>query len=93
MVSDRCDTLLEQIKRYRWAAPSRSEDEPRERPVKRDDHLLDALRYVVMSNPTPPEAPITGSMSRMDRIIREDLEGFERGDGANQHPQGTGVFL
>jgi phage terminase large subunit-like protein len=92
-VSDRCDTLLEQVKRYRWAAPSRSEDEPRERPVKRDDHLLDALRYVVMSRPTPPERPISSHMTKMDKLIAQDLETFDSGRGLNGHPQGTGVFL
>lgn len=91
-VSERCDTLLEQLKRYRWAAPSRSEDDPKERPVKRDDHLLDALRYVVMSRPTPPEKPIFATAGDpLEELVRADIAAHQQG-GTNSHPQGQGIY-
>lgn len=90
-VSERSVTLLEQLKRYRWAAHTRSEDEPRERPVKRDDHLLDALRYIVMSRPTPPEAPIeTPDGDWMTELIEADIEASQA--NRTSHPQGPGVL-
>ena len=51
LVTANCQELLGQFRRYRWKTPTRSEDDPKEQPVKTDDHLLDALRYVVMSRP------------------------------------------
>jgi hypothetical protein len=32
-------------------------------------------------------------MTKMDKLIAQDLETFDSGRGLNGHPQGTGVFL
>jgi phage terminase large subunit-like protein len=53
-----CVNTIDEFRKYRWSKPPRgSENDPKEAPVKRDDHLLDALRYVVMARPylTPAE--------------------------------------
>lgn len=52
-VSSVCEKLLNEFLTYRWKGSQRAEDAPREGPVKRDDHSLDALRYGVMSLPEP----------------------------------------
>jgi phage terminase large subunit-like protein len=49
-----CPELIDEFRRYRWSTPSRTENDPKEQPVKKDDHLLDALRYVVASRPITP---------------------------------------
>lgn len=91
-VSARCVTLLEQFKRYRWAAPSRSEDDSKERPVKRDDHLLDALRYIVMSSPYLPEKPFTRNpLSPLEQLVRDDMARASQ-EATFSHPNGPGVF-
>jgi PBSX family phage terminase large subunit len=56
-IADRCETLVRQMVEYRWQDPRRPErvNLP-ERPVKKDDHAPDALRYLVMGA-TAPDRP------------------------------------
>jgi phage terminase large subunit-like protein len=52
-ITANCNTLIRQFRHYLWDdwATRRSQKmDPKERPLKKDDHLLDALRYVVMAN-------------------------------------------
>ncbi|HEY8309029.1 MAG TPA: hypothetical protein VIG47_00670, partial [Gemmatimonadaceae bacterium] len=54
---------------------SRSENSPPERPVKKDDHLLDALRYVVMSRPLKPDPDVLPeNATSKDRFLRHHLK-------------------
>ena len=51
-VGANCQTTIDEFRTYRWSRPFRaSENESKEAPVKKDDHLLDALRYLVMARP------------------------------------------
>ena len=45
--------------RYRWKQPPRTGEDGPQKPVKKDDHLLDALRYAVMSRPYLPQCQTT----------------------------------
>lgn len=51
-VTENCRQLIREFRHYIWDNWARYKDKmnPKERPLKKDDHLLDALRYVVMSN-------------------------------------------
>lgn len=49
-----CTVLIDELRKYRWSKPTRTENDSKEVPVKKDDHLLDALRYVVASRPYEP---------------------------------------
>jgi hypothetical protein len=51
LVTANCTNTIDEFRKYRWAKATRTEADPKEKPVKKDDHLLDALRYVVMSRP------------------------------------------
>ena len=42
-VFKKCKNLLLEFRRYRWAKTNSGKDKP----VKRDDHGLDALRYLI----------------------------------------------
>lgn len=56
LVHPRCVNLIHEIGKYAWAP--RKEGRPaKEEPVKKDDHALDGLRYMVMEidNPRIPE--------------------------------------
>lgn len=97
-VAANCTELRSEFKRYRWQKEStRVENEAREAPVKKDDHLLDALRYVVMQRPLAPDRddlPPTATMKH--RLLRRDLSRMFR--AASQpplvdHPSGPGLFL
>lgn len=62
-ISAGCPELIKQFGRYRWVTPKRTEHDARAAPVKKDDHLLDALRYAIMALPdfVVPKPPDTRS--------------------------------
>ena len=69
-VTQNCRNTIREFRHYIWDDWARFKDKqnPKERPLKKDDHLLDALRYVTMANiayrhpqltkpPGPPRDP------------------------------------
>jgi hypothetical protein len=96
LIAAHCDELRSEFKRYRWVREStRQENESKEAPVKKDDHLLDALRYVVMFRPLAPDRDLPGSSTTMkDRLLRASLRSLtSRGQGrVVDHPSGDGIF-
>jgi hypothetical protein len=79
-VSAACKELIAEFKRYRWVKDlSRSENAPSERPVKKDDHALDALRYMVMQRPlAPTPEAMEQTLTFKDRALRESLKRIRR---------------
>jgi len=52
-VTENCHNLKREFRNYiwdNWTPKKADKSDPKERPLKKDDHLLDALRYVVMLN-------------------------------------------
>jgi len=52
-VTQNCHNLKREFRNYiwdNWSSKKGDKVDPKERPMKRDDHLLDALRYVIMCN-------------------------------------------
>lgn len=49
--------LIEEFPEYRWKSATKGESAGREEPIKVKDDELDALRYLVMSNPRGPRTP------------------------------------
>ena len=47
LVSRACPWLIKELGGYKYAATRGSEDDFEEKPVKKDDHCADALRYPV----------------------------------------------
>lgn len=87
-----CEVLIAEFARYRWRSPARGmESSEREAPVKRDDHFLDALRYVCMSRPIAPKAASRESLTMKDRLLRSDMARRFRPRQV-EHPSGPGVF-
>lgn len=72
LITANCVELISEIRRYRWKTATRGEADPKEQPVKTDDHLLDALRYVVMSRPYPavvdPDKPRMSPLEEQARL-------------------------
>ncbi len=55
-VSDKCVNLIREVPDYRWRDLGPTQEDTRdqpEEPRKKDDHACDALRYGVMSRPSP----------------------------------------
>jgi len=76
LVAANCPELLGQFRRYRWVKNTgRGEHEAKAEPVKRDDHLLDALRYVIMQRPLAPVRPReTGEATPQQRMLKRHME-------------------
>jgi hypothetical protein len=53
-----CFELAEHVPGYRWKpqSPAATED-AKEEPLKKDDHDVDALGYILMTRPSPSERP------------------------------------
>ena len=58
LVLDRCKNLIREIEGYSWdpKAAERGEDKP----IKKDDHCIDALRYALASHKVPTYNPYKG---------------------------------
>jgi hypothetical protein len=76
------EVLIEQLQRARWKTTGRSEDAAPERPVKKDDHTWDALRYAVMALPIPEVVPPETQETKHQKWIRDDIA---RAVEAHQH--------
>lgn len=91
LITANCQQTIDQFRKYRWKTQTRSEDDPKEEPVKKDDHLLDALRYIVMSMPQPPSVDEEDRpMTPLEKAMYEDMRGANRTSIAKT-PMG-GVF-
>jgi phage terminase large subunit-like protein len=77
LIAASCTELVEEFTRYRWVQPKRSEHAPRDQPVKRDDHLLDALRYAVMSLPRPEITKHADRRPAVERLMEEEMKLLE----------------
>jgi hypothetical protein len=74
--ADKCPKLTWELTHYRYKENSEANDrmnnEP-EKPVKKDDHSMDALRYLLMTRPSKPlDAPIKLTK------IQKDIQGLLR---------------
>jgi hypothetical protein len=92
-VKSRCPKLIKQSTRYRWKDTTNAKDESkgRQEPIKKDDDLLDALRYALMLWPqlpedfVPTEAPKTRSLIMLDEKTQQEIERMRRHDA--QHDE------
>lgn len=69
-----CTNLRKEFLRYRWREAPRTGEDGKPLPVKKDDHALDALRYLVMSRPYAPEVPEERNETALQRAVRLDQE-------------------
>jgi len=51
-IFETCMDLIVEVEQYQWEqGRSRLDIDPRPKPLKKDDHLCDALRYIIMARP------------------------------------------
>jgi len=73
-IFDTCVTLIDQTEGYKWKKISpTSENDPDEKPRKRDDHEVDVFRYIIMSRPDID----TCGFSTKSAILLNKLKGRE----------------
>jgi phage terminase large subunit len=54
-----CHNLAEHVPQYQWKPqPPNASENPTEEPMKKDDHDVDALGYILMTRPMPSERPV-----------------------------------
>jgi phage terminase large subunit-like protein len=82
-IQSNCTHLIDELQKYRWRKPPRTGEDGREAPVKKDDHLMDALRYAVMSRPYLPNAQEQRDETQLQRLMREDIESFSNPEEQN----------
>jgi len=93
LICANCTVTIEQFRKYRWTTPTRTADDPKEKPVKADDHCLDALRYIVASRPyAADEAEDERLMSPVERAMREDITGKRFGKRQVPRTPMGGIF-
>ena len=64
-IFDTCPITADEVETYKWAKiKSASEDDPEEKVRKRDDHAVDALRYLIMEVSKP-----SGSVHQYQREV------------------------
>lgn len=90
VVQASCTDLIDEIKTYRWKKPKgQRQDAPRAEPIKINDDLVDAMRYLVMSLPqkgrhvdesdldqSPPAVAFRNSLKRIGRRKRQRVGGY-----------------
>jgi len=93
MVSANCQGVRDEFKRYRYVKQrTRVEADPKQAPLKKDDHLLDALRYVVMQRPLKPlKTAEKQSDTWKDRALRQALKRLGQ-PRVPAHDSGPGIF-
>lgn len=60
VVGDRCPRFLFEVQRYSWDTPATSGSavgEKKNKPRKKDDHIMDAVRYMIVKKPSPSKPP------------------------------------
>ncbi len=94
IVKSRCPKLVHQSTRYRWKDTVNTQDESlgQQIPIKKDDDILDALRYALMLWPELPEQFVetvitqsTGprNLFTLPDKTRNEIERMRRADSVN----------
>lgn len=101
VVKSRCPRLLRESSRYRWKDTTNTKDESkgRQEPIKKDDDVLDALRYALMLWPQLPEEFIAAAASAVRNLmalpsqVREEIERMRRHDVAHDEEQAVAAGM
>lgn len=92
IVKSRCPKLLREAGRYRWKNTTSAKDESagRQVPIKKDDDILDALRYGLMLWPQLPEDFVPAepdhrrNLAPLDAKTRAEIERVRSFDTAHE---------
>jgi phage terminase large subunit len=92
-IQSNCENLIREFKIYRYKEQSKKiEQEVSAEPIKKDDHCLDALRYIVMSRPYAPEEVEKDERTWDEKWMDEDKEKTSIGDQTSSE-FGQAIFL
>jgi len=86
----KCPNLFREMATYRWEAGNDTGRNPRDAkpvPLKKDDHAVDALRYLLFSE----EQYTGGIFTSMDSGFQQESYGIQQGGGVGRAVQRTGL--
>jgi PBSX family phage terminase large subunit len=87
-----CPNLIREFKMYRWKeAAKRTEEDRKDEPIKKDDHALDALRYLIMSRPYVPIETVEDKRTRLQKLMDDDKERVDRRQPVSEY--GGGIYM
>lgn len=94
LICANCEGLREEFRRYRYVRQkTRGENDPKQAPVKANDHRLDALRYVVAQRPMRPKEEMPEeTLTTRDRLLRHHLRRNLRKRKRPDNEFGPGIF-
>jgi phage terminase large subunit-like protein len=73
-IFENCTNLRQEFKKYRWRDDPRTGEDGKPLPIKKNDHLLDALRYAVMSRPYLPQELEADSDTQLEKAMKQDQQ-------------------
>lgn len=92
VISSSCVNLIKEFHVYRWKEPSiRTDEDAKPEPIKSQDHLLDALRYMAMCRPYLPVYAESDARNPLERLMDEHKESVRNPQPLSEF--GGGVFL
>lgn len=74
-----CENTIHEIQRYRWEK-RREWLSNKEAPIKKDDHLVDAMRYMVMAKLWPARRQTKPWYMTIDELIADDVRRLKNPD-------------
>lgn len=76
LVFDRCMNLIREIEAYSW--DSKAAERGEDRPIKKDDHAIDALRYILASHKIPKYNPYKSESDPTNYIQKRFDPGYRK---------------
>jgi hypothetical protein len=81
-----CFNLAEHVPQYQWKPqPPNKQEDAAEEPLKKDDHDVDALGYILMTRPSPSERPVEGYHGEDARSRKYWSKMSQRGPKGRKH--------
>jgi phage terminase large subunit len=80
-----CVNLIEHVPQYKWKPlPPTAKEDAKEEPLKKDDHDVDAMGYILMTRPRPAERPID-TKTASDQRSQKYWDKYHRRGGHKIH--------
>lgn len=79
-----CTKFIEEIQQYRWKRDQDNNLGAVEQPVKKDDHSIDAFRYMIMAKSPPPEITAEKGFASLQQMMTYDIAQAKLGQQETQ---------
>lgn len=94
VVGPNCPRFLKEVVRYQWKPPAKtgaSVGAPRTEPLKKDDHMMDCIRYTLVRRPDASRPPAYEDTRPASIRIRDEVLNRVRARASNTSGDPTGI--